>query len=99
MTENMGKHLFGRVVYNARVYDLLEPASISGRQFNGGWMDAEDGGAYTIEYSCAATDNAGDEVIVYWQFPEIKGSEPEDQSDYPWEDDSHIVMVRYMDRR
>lgn len=78
--------------YKGKTYRLTEYATLSNRVFPGWFGDAEDGKTYTAEYQAMAVDKSGNECIVYWQFDTVKGEEPEDESNYPW-DDSHVTNV------
>lgn len=83
---------FGTVTHEGTAYTLAEVATLSNRPFAGWWGDAEDGDEYTSEWVARAIDDAGDEYQVYWQFDAIKGEEPEDDGNWPW-DDEHIARV------
>lgn len=82
----------GEVHHDGQLYDLVEDATPTNRAFPGGWGDASEGEFYTAEYGAAAVDQEGKPVKVVWQFDETKGREPEDESNYPW-DDEHISNV------
>ena len=80
------------ITYNGQKYELLEQASLSNRSFPGDFQSAEEGEQYTAEYWAAAKDSDGNDVTVYWQFDEVKGQEPEDESQYDFSTDN-IVKV------
>ena len=63
----------------------------SNRVFPGWWGDAKEGETYYAEYIGIATKE-NKFYDIYWQFLIIKGCEPEDESDYPW-DNEHISNV------
>lgn len=84
---------FGTITYNEVEYRLEEDATLSNRVFPGWWGDAEEGESYTAEYQARATGPDGNDYMVYWQFEEVKGKEPEDESNYPWEN-IHSVKLQ-----
>lgn len=84
---------YGTVNFEGKTYWLAAVADFSNNVFPGGYQGAEEGDAYTTEFSCPAYDADGDEYRVCWQFETVKGEEPGDLSNYPW-DDEHIVEVR-----
>jgi hypothetical protein len=65
----------------------------SNRLFDGGYQGAQWGEEYTTEFVADAIDEDGYQYSVYWQFQTTKGEEPEDLSNYPW-DDEHVSRVR-----
>jgi hypothetical protein len=83
---------FGTATYNGKIYTLVNEATLSNRVFTGWWGDAEEGEPYTAEYNADAVDADGNQYMIYWQFDEIKGNEPEDESNYPF-DDAHVTRV------
>lgn len=83
---------FGSCTYEGKDYILTDQAFLSNRLFPGWWGDAQEGEHYTAEYHATATDAEGYNYLVYWQFDAVKGAEPEDESNYPW-DDAHISRV------
>lgn len=83
---------FGTVNHNGKVITLTDQAVLSNRVFTSWWGDASEGESYTAEYHANGVDENGNDVMVYWQFDEIKGQEPEDESNYPW-DDEHVSKV------
>lgn len=84
---------FGTVTYKGQRLALAEQATPSNRVFSGWWGDAEENdGRYTAEYQASAVDTKGNSYMVYWQFDQIKGQEPGDESDYPF-DNNHISRI------
>lgn len=83
------------ISYQGKEYILECEAFLSNRVFPGWWGDVGEGEAYIAEYDAYATSTGGDgaRYVVSWQFDAVKGDEPEDESDYPWEDDENIVSV------
>lgn len=64
------------------------------RVFPGWWGDAlQDGDDYWSEWACRATDSDGNEYQIVWQFPAVKGQEPEDD-EWPWDDESYIDRIK-----
>lgn len=87
------KKKFGSVTHKGIEYILDGHAHLSNRVFDGGWQDAREGEAYTAEYKATAINkNTRENAEVYWQFAEVKGNEPEDESNYPF-DNRHIYRV------
>ena len=83
---------FGKVAHEGKEYTLAQVADYSNRVFPGWWGDVQEGEEYTAEFSASAYDNDGNSYMIYWQFDSVKGQEPEDLSNYPW-DDEHISLV------
>lgn len=81
------------VKHDNKTLTLTADAQLSNRVFAGWWGDAKDGETYQAEFSAPAKDDQGNEYTVYWQFEAIKGQEPEDDSNYPWHDESAICRV------
>lgn len=77
------KH-FGEVEFEGVRYALTEQAEPTSRTFPGGWHDASEGDEYMLEYGSHAINEAGDDFFVTWMFPETKGSETDDASNYDW---------------
>lgn len=83
----------GVVTFEGKTFRLMEVATLTNRVFHGWWGDAsESEPEYTSEYGAAAEDDAGDPYKVIWQFDAVKGEEPEDEGNWPW-DDGHITSV------
>jgi len=82
---------FGTVTFDNVEYTLLEDADYSNRLFHGCYNDASLGDTYTVELSARAIGPKGGTVMIYWQFPEVKGGEPEDEGAYPWDKVSYVV--------
>jgi len=76
---------FGTVEFDNIEYTLLEDADYSNRLFYGGFNDADWGEEYIVEFCARAIGPKRKKVMVYWQFPAIKGGEPEDEGGYPWD--------------
>jgi len=85
---------FGTVVFEGEKITLSEQATLSNRVFSGWWGDKRDGEEYFAEYKASGVDSKKNSVAVYWQFLTIKGEEPEDESNYSWEnsDITKVVM-------
>lgn len=84
---------YGTITFQGRRYILQQDAVLSDRLFTGSWHDtSEPGDAYVAEWMAHATDDAGEDFTVYWQFPAVRGEEPEDDSNWPWGDE-HITRV------
>ena len=78
--------------HKGQQYTVDDDAVLSNRVFNGWWGDANEGDEYTAEYKANAVDSRGIDCDVYFQFDAVKGQEPEDESEYPFDDD-HISKV------
>lgn len=88
---------YGTVIYDGQEYALLEPAQLSNRVFPGWWGDAiEEEPEYTSEWQAQAIDGEGNRHYVVWQFDAVKYQEPEDDSNWPW-DDEHVTAVKPLD--
>lgn len=85
------KKKFGTVLFEGKLYWLMEVADFSNRVFNGWWGDAQEGETYTVEFQAKAVDSFGEYFEVVWQFDDVKGEE-QPPDGYPWDDD-HIVRV------
>lgn len=88
----MDKTDYGEVEYQGKEYTLAEQATLSNRMFPGWFGDAEEGEPYTAEYQAAAVDNGGESYMVLWHFETVRGEEPWDESDYPFDND-HVWSV------
>ena len=86
---------YGEVTYQGQEYLLQDDAQLSNRVFPGWWGDAHEGEEYTAEYSAPASRQSHTNTVV-WQFSVVKGQEPENESDYDWDDDN-IVRVKALD--
>jgi hypothetical protein len=85
---------YGSVTHEGQTYTLTDVATHSNRPFPGWWGDAsENEPSYTDEWVCAAIDADGNEYDVYWQFDAIKGEEPEDAGNLPWDDENISRVV------
>ncbi len=82
--------------YNGMKLFVDDNASPSCRVFTGWWGDAEDGEAYTDEWSVDATSEDGSNWKIYWQFEQIRGQEPEEADALPF-DDEHIDRIETLD--
>ena len=81
------------ISYKGKEYALACDAFLSNRVFHGWWGDVEEGETYTAEYEAyASTDGDDARYVVRWHFDAVKGEEPEDESNWPW-DDLNIVSV------
>ena len=84
---------FGTVKKDGKEIRLTGDATPSNRVFFGWWGDASEGESYTDEWVADGIDENGNDVQVYWQFDQIKGEEPEDASNLPF-DDEHVSEIR-----
>lgn len=84
---------YGEVRYAGKRYALIEVAVLTNRVFTGWFGDAADGEEYVSEWAANAIGMDGNQYVVKWQFDLIRGEEPEDDSNLPW-DDERITDVR-----
>lgn len=78
---------YGEIIYNGKVFKLLEEANLTNRVLGGiytDYNDAEDGDIYDIELKARAVDEAGTECTVYWIFQDIKGEDSWDLDDFDY---------------
>ena len=89
---NYETNSFGDVTYNGEVYRLTGQAELTNALLPmNNYNDASEGESYDFQMSAPGIDKNGTEVIVYWIFSDIKGSEVElDSYDYGYVD--HIVI-------
>jgi len=73
-----------------RRFVVLTLGSTINRVFPGWWGDASEGEEYITEFDCPAIDAEGNKYRVIWRFDAIKGSEPEDNGGWLWEDVSEV---------
>lgn len=82
----------GEIEYKGKKYALVADATLTNRAFTNCWSDAEIGEEYTAEFSAKVIDADGEEYEAYWQFDAVKGEEPEDDGEWPW-DNKNITRV------
>lgn len=82
---------FGEITFQGQQYALVFQAQLTNRVFDGWWGDARGGEEYVSEWSAPAIGTDGNEYVVRWQFDAVKGQEPEDDGDWPW-DEIHEVI-------
>lgn len=82
-------------IKNGRVLELVsnDLCSPSNGVFPGWCGDAKDGEEYTSVWIEYARDADGNKYQITWQFPVIKGEEPEDEGEWPWHDEQYIYSV------
>lgn len=80
------------VMFQGKTYKVIEDATFSNCVFPGWWGDAEVGETYTAQFWANAEGPDGEDYRVTWEFPVVKGEEPEDAGEYPFTD-SNIVSV------
>lgn len=93
----MSKDDYGTATYNGRTYTLTSFPELTCRVFPNCFTEVDDGEEYTSEWSARAVDENGEEGNEYkvvWQFEAVKGTEPEDDSDWPWD---IVSTVRRLD--
>ena len=86
------KQDFGTATFEGKTYTLDCVAYLTNNVFLGWFGDAAEGESYTAEYEATAHDTDGTNYGIRWQFETVKGQEPEDESDYPF-DDQHITAA------
>lgn len=85
---------YGTINFNGRTYELTNQAELTNRVFPGWWGDVEDGEDYVSEWSASGVDAEGEPVTVVWQFPAVRGEEPEDGGAWPWGDE-YVTTVAF----
>lgn len=98
----------GRYAVNGVEYVELDNPELTNHIFPGWWGDADQGESYVSQWSCpaaAASDFERDDfdpddlsnppVTLIFEFPAIKGQEPEDGGDWPWDDERYISANRH----
>lgn len=63
------------VIFEDRAYWPKQAPMLTGRAFPGWWGEARDGELYISEWSAAAIDAKGAEVILVWRWTERRGEE------------------------
>lgn len=82
---------YGEITYQGERYALTFTAQPTNRVFSGWFGDAREGEEYTSEWSAPAMGQDGEEYVVRWRFDAIKGQEPEDNGDWPWDEVSEVI--------
>lgn len=60
-----------------------------------GWHgDAAEGEEYTSQWQVYAEDSDGERYLITWGFPAVKGQEPEDDGDWPWDNEQYMSVER-----
>lgn len=90
-SESAERH--GEVVHRGAHYALLDQANLTNRMFPGWWGAAQAGDEYTSEWSAPAIGEDGEEYVVRWQFDAVRGQEPEDDSCWPWDRISEVMVA------
>lgn len=70
-----------------------DECTLTNRVFHGWWGDVAEGDSYVSEWQCSAKDGDGNDYLIVWQFPAVKGDEPEDDA-WPWGDESFIYSIK-----
>jgi|WetSurMetagenome_2_1015567.scaffolds.fasta_scaffold876547_2 hypothetical protein len=86
---------FGYVEFGGKKYILTDQASQSNRLFDGSWSNAEEGEIYTDEWKANALDEDENTFEVFWQWSMVKGQEPEDASNLPFDDENIVEVTEY----
>lgn len=79
---------FGTVTINGKTYALINDPSRTNRVFAGWFGDAAEGEEYVDEWSAAGIDADENEVVIRWQFYQVRGEEVADDElawDRPYE--------------
>lgn len=82
---------FGTIEHEGKTYTLTQVADYSNRVFPGWYGDAQEGEEYVTEFSAKALDDDGNEYWVYWMFDTVKGEEPADNGNWPWDEVARVV--------
>lgn len=76
---------------NGKTITTDDECFLTNRVFPGWWGDAKEGESYISEWACNATDESGEPCRVIYQFPAVKGEEPDDDG-WPWEDERYVSV-------
>ena len=82
---------YGEISHQGQRYALTFQAQLTNRVFDGWFGGVSEGEEYISEWSAPAIGQDGEEYVVRWQFDAIKGEEPKDDGDWPW-DEVHEVI-------
>jgi hypothetical protein len=67
--------------------------SLTNEEFPGWWGSVRDGEKYLSEWGAYAKDEDGEHYMIIWRFPVIKGQEPENDDEWPWDNQEFIHTV------
>lgn len=81
------------ITYNGVAIQATQDAYLSNRVFPGSWGDAQEGEGYTAEWETRGEDADGNEYLIRWQFDAVRGEEPDDDSNWDW-DNVDCISVR-----
>lgn len=71
-------------------------ATLTNRVFPGWWGDVTDDEEYFAEWQAIGTGPAGESVRIVWQFPAVKGAEPDDDA-WPWDEQRYVQSIERID--
>ncbi|WP_443191418.1 hypothetical protein [Pseudomonas indica] len=83
---------FGAVTFGGQTYALTDQATETNRMFPGWFGDAAEGEEYIQEWSAAGIDSDENEVVVRWQFAQIKGQETQ-EDELDWEAVHEVIFA------
>lgn len=75
----------GKVEFEGREYALLCEPSLTNNVFPGWFGDAKNGEAYVMQWGAGAVDADGIKHSMIWEFDAVRGEEPDDDSNWPWD--------------
>lgn len=88
--ERLGNN--GHANFEGHHYIFDTQAVLTNGVFAGWFGDAEDGEEYTTQYAATGYRDDGAEYRIFFEFSVVKGEEPEDESEYTWNDE-HVSGV------
>ena len=83
----------GTVQFEGKHYALIDKAELTNMIFPDWWGDAREGEEYLSEWHASAMGQDGYDYVVTWRFETVKGEEPEDDSDWPWDTKPYSVIA------
>jgi len=83
---------FGTVTLNSKIYALINDASRTNSVFPGWFGDAVEGEEYIDDWSAAGIDADGNEVVICWQFDQVRGEEVADD-ELAWDHPCDVICA------
>ena len=75
--------------------ELDDEPSLTNAVFPNWWGDAEEREEYISQWSDIAHDEEGNRYNVIYEFPAVKGEEPDDD-EWPWSEVSYISKINML---
>lgn len=83
---------FGTVTFKGQTFALTDEASETNRVFQGWFGDVADGEEYVQEWSAAGIDTDENEVVIRWNFTQIRGAETA-ADELDWQDVYEVIFA------